>query len=216
MSHQVMSNSVADLGEFRRRIPVLVVEHHELTLIGLQALLGSRQWVSRCFTASDPQIALAIARRYQPALILVNQACGSGSGLRLVASLRCAVPFARIMLMNVSGHLDSRLAEAHGVDAMLSTTAQAASVMEMCTNLLEGKDVSKCHSNTGDVDYALSPREAEVLEKLSLGLTNPEIAGLLHIAHDTVKQHTSALYRKLGVRNRTQAASFAREHGLVA
>lgn len=216
MSQPTMSNSVADLGEFRRRVPVLVLEQHELTLLGLRALLGSRQWVSRCFAASDPQLALAIARRHQPALILVNQACGSGSGLRVAASLRRAVPFARIVLLSSSGRLDRRVAEDYGVDATLLTTAPAASVIELCKSLLDGKRPSKRGPGRGDIDYALSPRETEVLEKLSQGFTNPEIAGLLHLARDTVKQHTSAVYRKLGVRNRTQAASLAREHGLVA
>ena len=216
MSQSTTSSPVADLGEFRRRIPVLVLEQHELTLLGLRALLGSRQWVSRCFAASDPQVALAIARRHQPALILVNQACGSGAGMRLAASLRRIVPFARIVLLSASGRLDRRAAEEYGIDAALLTTAPAASVVELCTSLLDGKLPSNHGLGRSDIGYALSPRETEVLEKLSQGFTNPEIAGMLHLAHDTVKQHTSAVYRKLGVRNRTQAASLAREHGLVA
>ena len=52
----------------------------------------------------------------------------------------------------------------------------------------------------------LSPREAEVLDLLTLGYTNKEIAKALYIAEVTVKVHVRQILRKLGVRSRTQAA----------
>ncbi|HEY6758148.1 MAG TPA: helix-turn-helix transcriptional regulator, partial [Baekduia sp.] len=57
---------------------------------------------------------------------------------------------------------------------------------------------------------ALTPREAEVLRWLATGATNREIAAALHLSPDAVKKHSSSLYRKLGVRNRTEAAATAR------
>jgi two-component system response regulator DesR len=55
----------------------------------------------------------------------------------------------------------------------------------------------------------LTPREAQVLQLLATGATNREIAGELHLSTDAIKKHTSAVYRKLGVRNRTEAAALA-------
>jgi DNA-binding CsgD family transcriptional regulator len=52
----------------------------------------------------------------------------------------------------------------------------------------------------------LSPREAEVLEMAAQGLTNQEVAARLHVTAHAVKFHLSAIYRKLGVNNRTEAA----------
>ena len=52
----------------------------------------------------------------------------------------------------------------------------------------------------------LSPRELEVLEMASLGLTNWQIAGRLHVTVHAIKFHLAAIYRKLGVTNRTEAA----------
>ena len=51
----------------------------------------------------------------------------------------------------------------------------------------------------------LSPREAEVLDLASLGLTNPQIAARLEVTVHAVKFHLAAVYRKLGVANRTEA-----------
>jgi two-component system response regulator DesR len=61
----------------------------------------------------------------------------------------------------------------------------------------------------------LTDREREVLEQMGSGSTNPEIAAALHLSPHTVKEHTSAVYRKLGVRNRTQAVQKAQRLGLV-
>jgi DNA-binding NarL/FixJ family response regulator len=52
----------------------------------------------------------------------------------------------------------------------------------------------------------LSVRESEVLQMASLGLTNREIAGRLHLSPHAIKFHLSSIYRKLGVANRTEAA----------
>lgn len=59
---------------------------------------------------------------------------------------------------------------------------------------------------SGDPASALSQREAEVLEMASLGLTNGEVAKRLDVTVHTVKFHLAAIYRKLGVTNRTEAA----------
>ncbi len=62
----------------------------------------------------------------------------------------------------------------------------------------------------------LTPREQEILALLAAGLTNPEIADRLVISPQTVKKHTSSIYGKLGVSNRTEAAAKARDLGLLS
>jgi two-component system response regulator DesR len=55
-----------------------------------------------------------------------------------------------------------------------------------------------------------------VLELMASGATNPEIAEQLHLSKHTVKEHTSSVYRKLGVRNRTEAVQRGQRLGLLA
>ena len=62
----------------------------------------------------------------------------------------------------------------------------------------------------------LSEREREVLALMAAGSTNPEIAAALHLSPHTVKEHTSSVYRKLGVRNRIEAVQRAQRLGLLA
>ena len=71
------------------------------------------------------------------------------------------------------------------------------------------------HLHTPTLVDPLTPRELEVLQLISEGLSNQEIAEKLVIALNTVKRHTSSIYGKLGVKSRTQAIARARELGLI-
>ncbi len=77
-----------------------------------------------------------------------------------------------------------------------------------------GKTVFERHDRISTL--GLSDRERSVLELMASGSTNPEIAEELNLSKHTVKEHTSAVYRKLGVRNRTEAVQRAQRLGLVS
>ena len=70
-------------------------------------------------------------------------------------------------------------------------------------------------ADTEDLFVPLSPREMEILEHVTRGLSNKEIAYKLGISHQTVKNHMTAILRKLRVDDRTQAAVYALRHGWV-
>ena len=76
-----------------------------------------------------------------------------------------------------------------------------------------GKTVFESHDRPSAL--GLSERERAVLELMASGATNPEIAGVLHLSRHTIKEHSSSLYRKLGVRNRTEAVQRAQRIGLL-
>jgi DNA-binding NarL/FixJ family response regulator len=62
---------------------------------------------------------------------------------------------------------------------------------------------------------SLTPRELEVFRHIASGRSNAEIAKLLYVTDETVKTHTSRVFMKLGVRDRTQAVILAYEQGIV-
>jgi DNA-binding NarL/FixJ family response regulator len=61
----------------------------------------------------------------------------------------------------------------------------------------------------------LTSREVEVLRLIATGATNREVADYLVISEGTVKNHLSTIFSRLGLRDRTQAVMYAREHGLL-
>jgi len=77
------------------------------------------------------------------------------------------------------------------------------------------KDIHSSYSDPGDPYEPLSNREMEVLGCVTRGLSNKEIAGELGISHQTVKNHVTAVLRKLNVEDRTQAAVYALRQGWV-
>ena len=81
-------------------------------------------------------------------------------------------------------------------------------------NLFEDQESSNASSNGRRSEYSLTQREHDILALLAEGRSNREIAGALYLSEKTVKAHLAAIFRKLGVTNRTQAAMMAVQLGV--
>ena len=79
----------------------------------------------------------------------------------------------------------------------------------------QSEGAMRLYSDPGEPYQPLSSREMEVLSQVTMGLSNKEIAASLGISHQTVKNHLTAILRKLGVGDRTQAALYALRRGWV-
>jgi DNA-binding NarL/FixJ family response regulator len=81
-------------------------------------------------------------------------------------------------------------------------------------NLFEDQEASNAATNGRRSEYSLTQREHDILALLAEGRSNREIAGRLYLSEKTVKAHLAAIFRKLGVTNRTQAAMMAVQMGV--
>jgi DNA-binding NarL/FixJ family response regulator len=81
-------------------------------------------------------------------------------------------------------------------------------------NLFEDQESANASSNGRRSEYSLTQREHDILALLAEGRSNREIAGRLYLSEKTVKAHLAAIFRKLGVTNRTQAAMVAVQMGV--
>jgi DNA-binding NarL/FixJ family response regulator len=192
---------------------VLVVEESELLQIGLRSLLVDAPWVASCLLASDAEEAVRVARRHQPQLVLVSASLGGRSGAELCRFLTEHMPYMRIVLMSGEGRVPGALAASLGAAGALSKHMPRGAILAALKRVVDGARVFP--KAVASPQVQLSRRELDVLQHLALGLSNPETAVRLNLSRHTVKQHTSAVYRKLGVRNRAAAASLAQELGLV-
>jgi DNA-binding NarL/FixJ family response regulator len=193
---------------------VLVVDDHEIVGAGLRTLLGRQDWVARCLVATDGGTAAELARRYDPHVALVDVFIGAESGLDVCAALREQSPQMRIALMSGLGRVSRPVALATGARGFFLKDWPADCIVEALRHVSEGRTVFPRPSEAAPA-HPLSSRELDVLQQLVRGLSNREVASVLYLSRHTVKQHTSSMYRKLGVRNRTEAASRARLLGLV-
>jgi two-component system response regulator DesR len=124
------------------------------------------------------------------------------------------MPHVRVVLMCGEGRVSAAMGALNGAVASLSKQMPRQVIASALQKVAEGAKIFP--KDTGRNALRLSPRELDILQHLAEGLSNPEVAATLCLSRHTVKQHTSAVYRKLGVRNRAQAASRAQELGLLA
>jgi DNA-binding NarL/FixJ family response regulator len=191
-------------------ITLLVVNGNEAMRIGFAVLLRRQPWVRGCLMAEDLGQATALARRHRPEAALLdisNAAPFAGSmtralhdahsGLQIVLSSRCAT---------TAGAPPGKL----GAVAFLPPTASSDETVSAVRDAVLSLNVAPPAAEPNP-PHALTERELELLVLISTGATNREIGRHLHLGPDSIKKYAAALYRKLGVRNRTEAARMAAE-----
>jgi two-component system response regulator DesR len=200
----------------RKRLSVLVVDDHEVVQWGFRLLLTQQPWVERCLTARDSAEALALTHRYEPEVALVDLFLGDESGTELCETIRRESPRTRVLLISGAGRMSQAIARAAGASGFVSKDWDADDVAKAVRMVGMGMNVFRPQRDTAPAAPAqLSAREREVLDLIATGATNREIANRLFLSPHTVKEHTSAVYRKLSVRNRAEAVRQAQELGLI-
>jgi DNA-binding NarL/FixJ family response regulator len=196
------------------RLRVLVVDDHAVVHWGFRLMLTQQSWVERCVTASNGDEAVELANRYRPHVAVVDLFIGEESGAQVCERLRATDPGVRVLLCSGAGEISASAARAAGASGFAYKDWPAAKIAGAVRRVGLGGSVFERQDRAGV--FGLSEREREVLGLMAAGLTNPEIAAALHLSPHTIKEHTSALYRKLEVRNRTEAVQKAQRLGLLA
>jgi DNA-binding NarL/FixJ family response regulator len=195
------------------RLTVLVVDDHEVVHWGFRLMLSQQPWVGRCVSARTGREALALTARYRPHVALIDLFIGEESGAEICERVRAQEPQTRVLLLSGAGDISPHAARAAGASGFVHKDWPARRIAAAVRAAGLGKTTFVPHEHHGAL--GLSDRERSVLGLMASGATNPEIAQALHLSKHTVKEHTSAVYRKLGVRNRAQAVQRAERLGLV-
>ena len=195
------------------RLSVLVVDDHDVVHWGFRLMLTQQPWVERCLSANTGDEAIALAKRYRPHVALVDLFIGEESGAEVCELLRATEPQTRVLLISGAGAISPSAARAAGASGFAYKDWPARRIASAVRLVGQGKTVFERHDRQGAL--GLSDRERAVLELMASGSTNPEIGEALHLSRHTVKEHTSAVFRKLEVRNRTEAVQRAQRLGLL-
>jgi DNA-binding NarL/FixJ family response regulator len=201
-------------GGTEKRLRVLIVDDHEVVHWGFRLMLGEQPWVERCVSARNAAEALALAKRYDPHVALVDLFVGTESGADICERLRAESPGTSVLLISGAGRISPNAARAAGAAGFISKDWPAADIATAVRLVALGRTVFRAHE--APQGPPLTDREREVLEAIASGATNREIAQTLFLSPHTVKEHSSSLYRKLGVRNRAEAVQKAQRLGLLS
>ncbi len=195
------------------RLRVLVVDDHDVVHWGFRLLLERQSWVESCAAATNGREALAQAERLRPHVALVDLFLQGESGAEVSEELRREHPEMRILLISGAGRISPAVARAAGASGFVSKDWGAADVVRAVRMVALGQEVFARAPDSSGAN--LTEREREVIALIAQGNTNAEIAKELYLSPHTVKEHTSSIYRKLGVRNRAEAVKAAQRLGLI-
>ncbi len=195
------------------RLRVLVVDDHDVVQWGFRVLLERQPWVERCLAAQNADEALARAAEDKPHVALIDLFLGSESGADICAGLLDVSPQTNILLISGAGSISPAAARSAGASGFVSKDMGAPDVVKAVRMVGLGMEVFA--SAPDPAQAPLSVREREVVSLISAGATNREIAERLFLSPHTIKEYTSGIYKKLGVRNRAEAVKQAQHLGLI-
>jgi DNA-binding NarL/FixJ family response regulator len=198
----------------------LVVDDHPLYRGALGTLVRTLFAEAAVREASTAEAVLAAGNSMADLrLVLLDFRLPGLNGAQAVQAFSQRFPQAAVIVVSASE--DRREAEAAmraGARGFLQKTAAMETIADAIVRVLEGQALPPRWSAPADgAPFAveLTPRQREILALLCQGLSNKEISLRLGVALITVKMHVSAIFRALGVVNRTQAALAARRMGVA-
>jgi DNA-binding NarL/FixJ family response regulator len=202
------------------RIRTLVVDDHHVVRQGLVALLKVMSEIEIVGEASDGLQAIELHRALQPDITLMDLQLPNLGGVAAITRIRAVTPTARfIVLTTFDGDEDIFRSLQAGAKAYLLKGMTIDDLLNTIRLVHAGKTsisptiAEKLAARMGTQD--LTARELAVLERIVAGRANKEIASDLAISEATVKTHVNNLLSKLGVSDRTNAATVAIQRGLV-
>lgn len=213
-------------------VRTLVVDDQRLMRDGIASLLSIQDGVEVVGTAASGQEALELAQKLQPDIILMDVRMPVMDGVTATAKLRSILPDCQVLMLTTFDDeqyiIDALRAGAAGYllkDIPAPDLAQAVLAAHRGISQLDPVAIHKIvasltqtalpNSAPSEVSVDLTGREIEVLRLIARGATNREIASHLIISEGTVKNHISSILGSLGLRDRTQAALYAREKGIL-
>lgn len=205
-------------------ITVLLVDDHELIREGLRRALERESDVEVVAEAASVAEGIAMGRKDDPTVAIVDLRLPDGNGLEVVRALREQSPDMGIVVLTMYAG-DNQLFDAldAGASAFVPKSAPAEEIVAAARHAASAPhsftsaDLAEAMKRrTAPQGPQLSPREREVLQLLADGMGVSQISRQLFISDSTTKTHISKLYDKLGAGNRAQALMTALRLGLLA
>ncbi len=220
------------------KISLLIIDDHPLFRQGVADAVSLESDMKVLGQAADGDKALEQIKSLKPSIVLLDVNLPGLNGQQITHQVTQEKLPTRIILMTGYDDIEQALhAAMAGASAYCSKDIEPKSLIRIIRDVSEGNFVfgstvmnhrelqvwieeqiegaRRSYSEPGSPFHPLSEREMEVLECVVRGMSNKEIAGLLGISHQTVKNHVTSILRKFGVEDRTQAVVYALKHGWV-
>lgn len=202
------------------KISLLVVDDHFFVRMGLTSSLNAEPDLRVIAEADHGAQALKLYREHRPDLVILDGRLPGMSGVETLIALRAEFPAARVLMLSIDeGEEDIHRALQAGASGYLPKATQLEELLRAIRAIHGGErylpPALTARLAERGPGASLTERELEVLELVSKGLTNREIATTLSCSETTAKWHLKNIMQKLDVTDRTEATRAAVERGIL-
>lgn len=205
-------------------LKILIAEDHTLVSQGLEAMLSMADDLELAAVVDNGDAAVATVKEKSVDVVLMDVNLGAGiNGIVATKQIKKAAPDTKVLVLTMFTD-PGTVAEAvkAGADGYLSKGSSRQSVIQAIHDVAEGRAVLDPNVTEGVFgriggrdQHALTDRELTVLQELADGNATRGVAEHIHVSEETVKTYLKNIYKKLDVRDRTEAVAEAFRRGLV-
>jgi len=201
-------------------IRVFSVDDHALLREGIAAIIGNEPDMTMVAQAETGQEAIRLFREHHPDVTLMDLRLPDISGIDALIAIRGEFPDARVVVLTTfEGDVEIQRALAAGARGYVLKSMPPRDLADVIRRIHAGKkhipaDVA-AQLAEHVTDESLTGRERDVLQHVSRGNRNKDIAKLLSISEETVKVHMKHIMEKLGANDRTEALTIAVRRGII-
>jgi DNA-binding NarL/FixJ family response regulator len=201
-------------------IRILIAEDHLIARVGVKTILNTQPDMNVVAEAANGAQAVELHRQHRPDITLMDMRMPGTSGQEAIVAIRAEQPQARIIALSTyGGDEEIRRALNSGVRAYLTKDVLHDELIRAIHAVHAGETYLppsiRAALDASSLPAGLSARELDVLALIVKGHGNKQIAYDLGIAEHTVKNHVKSILSKLGVADRTQAATAAIQRGII-
>ena len=201
-----------------KNIRLLIADDHAIVRTGLVSLLGATPGMEVVGEAENGVQAVATAERLRPDVVLLDLMMPKTDGATATAEIRTRSPETRILILTTFGtSCDLARALENGAHGVLLKSVTNDELLDGVRQVASGQrvlspEVRQMLQESAPAT-ALSPRQLQILDSITRGLSNAQIAAQYDISMESVKTHVKRLLGKIGAANRSEAAAIAlRKH----
>ena len=203
-----------------KKTSILLVDDHAVGRMGLSAIINLQADLKVCGEAENGEAAVRLATELKPDVVVMDFSLPGMDGAEATAAVLKVSPTSKVLILTSFG-TSADLARAMAAGAVgavtknLSNDELSSAIRDTARGIQHFSPEIRQTLSEGTDDKAFTKRQMEVLDSITRGLSNDDIALMLGISKSRVKQHLNEVYEKLGASNRAEAVAIAMRRQLL-
>ena len=207
--------------ESRKKIRVLLADDHMVVRMGIASLLSFANGIEVIGEADNGLDAVKLAHELKPDVVLMDLQMPELNGVEATARIHADDPGAKILILTSFGtSAELKRAMDAGASGALVKSSSRTEIVDAIRSVMTGGQVMSNEIRHTIENFSampeMSPRQIEILNLVAKGFSNKEIAKIVGISPDTVKEHVANIVSRIGASSRAEAATLAVNLGLIA